>query len=321
MDALLAGPELQQRAAISDSVGRWFSSGDFASIESVADAARERRLRTSSGLWVIGLVFNGIDDVANSRKAKDDAAWDALEATAQRWIDRYPKSPTGKIALASILHNRAWFYRGGGYASTVSPAKFEAFYKQIAKAKRYLVQIRSEAAVDPNWYMEMLAIQRVERGGQPDEFERMFARAIAAFPDYYPIYFEAVTYYLPRWHGDLFEIERYARTVMRGRDERAGKMLYARIYWYVAQSDLKTDLFRRSAVSWPDMRDGFEEILAEFPDAWNYNSYARFACLQRDRATLRALFGRPRGFDVVEAAWDGPDQLARCREQASNDAR
>ncbi|HEU4663521.1 MAG TPA: hypothetical protein VFS55_05790, partial [Dokdonella sp.] len=196
VDALLARSELEQRDAVSDGVGRWFMSEDFASIESVADAARDRRLRTSSGLWVIGLVSNGIDGVANARRAKDDAAWDALEAIARRWIERYPKSPTAKIALAHILQNRAWFYRGGGYASTVPAASFEAFYKQIAKAKRYLVEIRPQAAVDPNWYMDMLAIQRVERGGQPDEFERMCARAIAAFPDYYPIYFEAVTYYL-----------------------------------------------------------------------------------------------------------------------------
>jgi hypothetical protein len=320
VDALLAHPELEQRSAISESVARWFTAEDFASIESVADAARARHLRTASGLWVNGLVFNGIERVANTRAAKDDAAWDRLEVVARRWIARYPQSASAKIALAEIMQNRAWFYRGGGYASTVSDARFEAFYRQIAEAKRYQLEIRPQAAIDPNWYLQMLAILRVERGGQPEEFERMFAQAIAAFPDYYPIYFEAVTYYLPKWHGDLFEIERYARSVMQGRDERTGKMLYARIYWYVAQGDLKANLFRRSAVSWSDMRDGFDVILAEFPDAWNYNNYAHFACLQGDRATMRKLFGRPQGFDVVEAAWDAPEQAQRCREQA-NDPR
>ena len=320
VDALLARPELEQREAISGSVTRWFSAGDFASIESLANAARERRLRTRSGLWVNGLVLGGIQDAANPRVAKDDAAWDALEAAARQWIERYPHSVTAKIALADITYERAWLYRGGGYASTVSEPRFEAFYKQIAKAKRYALEIRAEAEGDPNWHLRMLAILRVERGGQPEEFERMFQRAIKAFPDYYPIYFEAVTYYLPKWHGDLFEIERFVRGVMQGRDERTGKMLYARIYWYVSQHDFKADLFRRSAVNWADMRDGFEAIVAEFPDAWNYNNYARFACLQHDRTTMHRVFGRA-DFTVVAAAWDKPDQFARCREQAGDAER
>ena len=53
---VFARPELEQRAAFSDTVGRWFQAEDFADIEHCADEGRAKNLRTASGLWVIGLV-------------------------------------------------------------------------------------------------------------------------------------------------------------------------------------------------------------------------------------------------------------------------
>jgi len=223
-------PELEQRAIIEDTVGRWFQAENFEEIEHFADEARSKNLRTASGLWVIGLVYVGVDSIASYRKVKDDAGWDRLEGTARRWIEAYPASATAKIAYAAILQNRAWFYRGGGgYASTVSDEQFDAFYRQIAKAKEYQEATRNIAGIDPNWYMEYLATLRLQKDGKEEEFERTFDEATKAFPDYYPIYFEAVTYYLPKWHGDAREVERFARRVMKSRDKRTGQMLYARI--------------------------------------------------------------------------------------------
>ena len=101
--------------------GPWFQAENFAEIEHFADEARAKNLRTASGLWVIGLVYSGIDSIANYRKVKDDAGWDQLEGTAKRWIAAYPASVTAKIAYAGILQNRAWFYRGGVDTQAPSP--------------------------------------------------------------------------------------------------------------------------------------------------------------------------------------------------------
>ena len=98
-----------------------------------------------------------------------------------------------------------------------------------------------------------------------------------AFPDYYPNYFEAVTYYLPKWHGDAYEVERFARHVMKSRDKRTGQMLYARIYWYASQNQFKNAIFLVSVAHWNDMRDGSKAIVADYPDQWNINNYAKFA--------------------------------------------
>ena len=52
----------------------------------MANEVRAKNLRTASGLWVIGLIYSGIDDLANYRKVKDEAGWDQLEGAAKRWI-------------------------------------------------------------------------------------------------------------------------------------------------------------------------------------------------------------------------------------------
>lgn len=309
-------PELEQRAIISDTVGRWFQAENFAEIEHLADEVRAKNLRTASGLWVIGLVYSGIDSIANHREVKDDAGWDQLEGRAKRWIAAYPASVTAKIAYAGILQDRAWFYRGGGgYANTVSEEQFDAFYRQIAKSKKYFEATRDIAGIDPNWYLKYLAILRVQKGGKEEAFERTFDEATKAFPDYYPNYFEAVTYYLPKWHGDAYEVERFARRVMKSRDKRTGQMLYARIYWYASQSQFKNAIFLVSVARWNDMRDGFKAIVADYPDQWNINNYAKFACLVGDERTTREAFGLMKG-DPIESAWPSTAQYRSCEQLA-----
>lgn len=309
---VFAQSEQQQRKVLEDTVGRWLLAEDFPDIEKFANSAREKSLRTSSGLWVIGLVYSGADSVASYRKVKDDVGWNRLEAIGKRWIAAYPASATAKIVYGTILQNRAWFYRGGGYANTVSDTQFAAFYKQIEKTKRYQLATRYLASVDPNWYMNLLATLRVEKDSRRKEFEQTFADAIRAFPDYYPIYFEAVTYYLPKWKGDALEVEHFARHVMKSRDERAGKMLYARIYWYASQSQFKNGIFLASVARWDDMREGFEAIVADFPDQWNINHYAKFACLVGDQGTTQQAFGMMKG-EPVKGAWDSTDQYEKCQ--------
>jgi hypothetical protein len=315
LDEVFKQPELQERKIIRDTVGRWFLAEDFASIENLEDTARRGKLRTSSGLWVAGLVYGGIDDVASYRKATRDKDWDRLESIARRWITAYPASVTAKIAYGQILQNRAWLYRGGGYADTVSDKQFAAFYKQTEAAKQYEVSNRSLMITDPNGYELLLQTLRLEHDGRREQFEKTFADAIRAFPDYYPIYFEAVTYYLPKWKGDVLQVEKFARHVMQSRDERTGDMLYTRIYWYTSENQFKDGIFLVTVARWRDMRKGFEAIVADFPDQWNINNYARFACLVVDQDTTKKAFDMMKG-DPIEKAWASTAQYQQCEHFA-----
>jgi hypothetical protein len=171
---------------------------------------------------------------------------------------------------------------------------------------------RRLASGDPNWYLKFLATLRVEKHGNHEEFEQTFADAIRAFPDYYPNYFEAVTYYLPKWKGNALEVEHFARRVMKSRDRRTGRMLYARIYWYTSQNQFKDAIFLSSVAHWDDMREGFEAIVADYPDQWNINHYAKFACLVGDQGTTKEAFDMMKG-EFIKAAWDSTEQFEKCQ--------
>jgi hypothetical protein len=102
---------------------------------------------------------------------------------------------------------------------------------------------------------------------------------------------------------------------MKSCDKRAGQMLYARIYWYASQDQFKDAIFLVSVAHWKDMREGFKSIIADYPDQWNINNYAKFACLVGDEATTREAVGLMKG-DPIESAWPSTDQYRSCEQLA-----
>jgi len=73
-----------------------------------------------------------------------------------------------------------------------------------------------------------------------------------------------------------------------------GESTYARLYIGVAQNRLDgEDFFRDTLVSWPVLKNAFQDLIRRFPDDRNRQLFAGFACAARDRETtadlLRAL--------------------------------
>jgi hypothetical protein len=126
-------------------------------------------------------------------------------------------------------------------------------------------------------------------------------------PLYYQTYFEALEHFLPKWHGDAEAIERFARAAVERTATQEGRGMYARIYWYASQTEYGNDLFNKSLAVWRQMRDGFDDVIARYPDPWNLNNYARFACLAGDKSKTRELLARI-GPSVVHQAW-APEPL------------
>lgn len=99
-------------------------------------------------------------------------------------------------------------------------------------------------------------------------------------------------YNAPKWGGSAQAIEDFARAAVGRTRKTEGEGMYARIYWYAAQSQYHDQLFSQSKVDWPTMKRGIHDVLARYPDAWNLNNFARFACLAGDRAEAQALAAR-----------------------------
>jgi hypothetical protein len=311
-----AETDLEQRTAITEATRRSFLAADFAALEQAANVYRTEKSRTASGLWKLSAFYAGIDEAidAYEKQSEQDVAFDALEKTVGDWIAKYPDSPTGHIVRSMVLTRRAWAHRGSGYASTVSDEAWPKFREYVAAARTNLEAHKVVASVDPKWYEEMLIVARAQ-GWDQDQFEKLLDEALDREPLHYQTYFMALEYLLPKWGGSLDGIEEFAQGAVRKTSQLEGQGMYARIYWFASQTQFKNDIFNNSLVNWPQMRTGFEDIISRYPDPWNLNNFAYFACMARDKAKTAELLERI-GTSVVRQAWKPLALKGECAQWA-----
>ena len=308
-----AAPEMEARAEIRRATQTAFVRSDFVTLNNTARSYRTAKSRTSSGLWLLTLFYSGIDDLGDTegRDAQQrERLFAQLESRTALWTKQFPDEPVAHIAHANMLIKHAWAYRGGGVASTVARADWAPFYQYIAKARAYLEANKKVASIDPKWYEQMISIATAQ-GWERPAFDSLLAEALEREPLFYQTYFGALNYLLPKWHGNITEVEAFAQNAVKRTAAIEGGSMYARIYWYASQSQFDSDLFAESRVSWPRMRDGFDDMIKRYPDAWNLNNFAKFACLAEDKAKARELMPRV-SLEFVSEAWPSSQQSTAC---------
>ncbi|HUJ99646.1 MAG TPA: hypothetical protein VLV85_15455 [Stellaceae bacterium] len=316
--AAASADELEERQATMQQVAIDFFAQNFTRLDAMEDELRRTRRRTSSGIWYLDLFYAGIE-ASVARDVRSDDTWPAAAARFQRWAQAFPNSRAAHIAYARALISRAWFYRGAAYADAVPPEAWAPFRRYARLAADELSAHKAAADVDPMWYATMLDVARA-LDWPKQNFRDLLHEAMTAEPDFYPTYFAALPYLLPQWHGSLREVESFADEAVVATRQSEGTSMYARIYWYLSQTCCGDEIFARTLDSWPKMRAAFDDMIARYPDGWNVNNYARFACLAGDRATAKRLFLRL-GDAAMTEVWTPPGLFERCRSWATGGGR
>lgn len=311
--SLVHADELAERAAIDSTVRELIARQDFAELERIANSFLNSKARTSSGLWKIGVFDEAITDAFRC-KCSDDAFWDGAEKSMNDWIRKYPMSINAHLAYAHVLLERAWNIRGLGYVDSVAPESWKPFYEQVEKARAFLIEHEEIGNSDPRWNNMIVAIANLQ-GISENEYEAVASAALDRHPDYYPIYFETMLHHLPKWGGSTVAIEKFAREAVVRSRAKEGHGMYARIYWYAAQSQYGNNLFLSSSVDWPEMKKGIDDVLKAYPDQWNINNFAKFACVARDREKTRELLDQMSGAPIPQA-WGSQAAFENCRDWA-----
>jgi hypothetical protein len=313
----IAATELEDRARIEAATSQDFALGNFQRLEVDAKSYRTEKSRTSSGLWKLTLFYSGIAEALEIRgdPKTPDANFADLEKKVNAWTRQFPDSPTANIARSMLLFNRGWAYRGNGFSSQVRPESWAPFRKYVAEARAHLERTKATSANDPKWYELMVSIARSE-GWVRKDFDKLLDEAFDREPLFYQTYFLALEYLLPKWHGDVEAIEAFAEAAVRRTAQHEGRGMYARIYWFASQTQFGNGLFSKSLAVWPRMRDGFDDVIARYPDAWNLNNYAKFACLAGDKKKASELILRTES-EIVPEAWSPPALRESCRVWAA----
>jgi hypothetical protein len=298
----LAADELAERRAIREAAAKAFTDSDFAKLEKFAAEYRSSKARTPSGTWKLTRFYHGVEDTIGSEFEASPGGFDKVKAKIDAWAKKYPQSPAAHIAYSALLMKHAWSIRGIGLADTVPPEAWAPFARDMRLARQSLERFKAVASVDPHWYENMLLIATAESWDR-QRFDALLNEALDREPYYYDTYFSALEYLLPQWHGDEQQIEDFAEDAAGRTAKVEGRGMYARIYWYASQRHFKSGLFAYSRVDWPKMKAGFDDVIARYPDEWNLNNYAHFACLAQDQPKMEELFKRM-GSQPIPEAWE-----------------
>ena len=305
--------ELVERDAIDSTVRELIAKQDFAELEKIAASFLNGRARTSSGLWKIGLYDDAIADVFRC-KCSNDEFWIGAEENMNGWIKKYPESINAHLAYAHMILEKAWSIRGWGYTDTVAPESWKPFHEQVEKARAFLMEHEAIGIADPRWNNMIVGIANLQEISET-KYEVLANTALERHPDYYPIYFEVMFHHAPKWGGSAEAIENFAREAVARSRANEGHGMYARIYWYAAQSQYGNNLFQFSSVDWPEMKKGIDDVLKAFPDQWNINNFAKFACIARDREKTKELLDQMSGSPIPNA-WGDDTTLEYCKAWA-----
>jgi hypothetical protein len=308
-------PELEARAGIQKMAEATYRSGDEAELDKRMAEFVRNSSRTSSGLWVSGLYYLGVESTVVRPRPQTDAAWDALERKTLAWTQRRPASAIARLVHAKVIVDRAWQIRGGGYASTVPGTAWKPFHDGLRRAEAYLKHEKAVAGTVPEYYLALMTIAKGLSKPRSD-VDALLEECDRTHPAYYPVYFAVLDYLLPKWHGDAREIELFARAAVLRTQQKEGDSMYARIYWYAAQADFEDNLFWATNAQWELMKSGFDDVVARYPDQWNYQNYAHFACEAGDARTLTRLLSRHVHPPIFGEAWSGQVGFEDCERLA-----
>jgi hypothetical protein len=307
--------ELSERAAIRSEVVTLIGGEQFSTLEALAARYRMSQSRTSSGIWQLTLFYSGVTSAFDSDRKEQDF-WLKAERSAKKWVADYPNSATAHLAYAKMLLSHGWSFRGSGYANTVEPQNWKPFDDYVQQARVYLEKNKHVASNDPHWY-ELMAVVAYAQGWPESDFARLISEGLQREPLFYQTYFAAIDYYAPKWGGSAVAIEQFAREGLEHTRSTEGFAMYARIYWYASQTQFYDRLFSESLVDWTTMKKGIDDVLNKYPDSWNINNFAKFACLSKDKAKTAELMGRITDAPLG-AVWGSSSFFQQCKVWAFN---
>jgi hypothetical protein len=284
-------------------------SGNFEALERSAEDARKMGTRLSDGQFKLTAIYSAT--AGDSSIELTDEGWKARRQRLEQWRARFPGSVTARVATASFPMAYARFARGYGYGNTVSTEAWALMRQRVEESRVALDALDVAAKDEPGWAATMMDVALMQSWPR-ERYDALYEAAAAKHPGYLPLYFAWTQYYQPRWFGSPEAQRRAIDSVVERTRSTMGETMYARLNWAFSTADM----FKNGEVDWNRMKAGFERMTKDYPDAWNMNHFARFACWAGDWATMARLSASI-GEKPVNMAWTDTGEYYRCRGMAS----
>jgi len=257
---------------------------DFDQLDCIADSARSKKARFSSGGWKLHEIYRSLDEPQKGVHATEED-WNDHLTRLERWVSAKPESITARIALAKSYASYAWDARGKGYADTVSDSGWRLFRQRLEKAKSILDDAAKLRTKCPEWYVVMQQVA-LGQGWDEDSASTLFEQAVALEPRYECYYQMQANFLLPKWTGEPGDSARFAEKTADAVGGTQGDVLY---FWIAAQIEREDQEFKR--LLWPRIQKGFEQLGKEYGHSiTQLNLFARMAITEVDAIAADTAF-------------------------------
>lgn len=281
---------------------------DFAKLERMHDEFVAGDIRATHGFFMVEAIQGAWDDQFRAGEYKPQF---------DLWKAKVPQSRMRTLLEAIKWQRHAWEARGGGYGSSVPGESMKLFRERLSLAAKALKDSEPAGQDSPIWYWVALIV--AGSSGLPQaEFDTLFEEGAKRFPYYHSLYYTRLNYLLPQWGGSYEAVDAFIAKAVERTKEKDGDAFYAWLYVDVARK-FEGDLFEGTRASWPKMRKAFKDMVARYPDAWNKNLFATFACRARDRETTGQLITEL-GAAASLGAWSPGFSTESCRRFAFSPA-
>jgi hypothetical protein len=280
-----------------------FFDGRFADLDALERRAGDMSIVLADGQTLHAAFYKGFDCLCHIKDRRMQmATLPIFKSQAEKWRKAYPQSTAANLAEAFYYIQNAYVFWGQAWSGP-GPNDRPWHLEQLNEARVILDGMEDKHRNDPEWWsarIQVAALEAIDRS----EFEKLLNEGLRRHPGYFPIYFKASEYYRSNAQLDAFITKSVEMT-------RAawGDMLYARMHWNLRRDDM----FVSGRTDWQRMKRSFETLVAKYPDPWNLNNFAKFACIAGDAPTTADVMKRIEGKVAIEA-WGGDMALyAGCK--------
>lgn len=258
----------------------------YKELEDIATAIRTTRLRDDDGNWSLHYYYGYMVDATIDRNSEEARI---RTKSLEDWCKARPKSATPHVALAMTYVAFAWQARGTKYIKDTPTNDIEEMASYVHRALDLLSTAADRDPGDPEIFSA--TIRAATLIGDKDLMAEALDRGMQAERCYYPLVQDYTTSLLPKWGGDLGELERFAERMGEATREYEGDTVYALI---VCTLYLQTDIEKILAEYKLDMRrvlHGLAQACERFPKSEYFlTRHCLFACLCYQKELAQSLF-------------------------------
>jgi len=230
-------------------------AGNFDDLERVVAGLRLTKERFPGGAWKLERFYIGVAYPSDADESTE-RGWQKHLDHLRIWLASRPSSLAAHIALGRAMLQYGWHARGSGYANTVTEEGGRLFGERVGDAEKIISDVGDERLSDPGWHSVMLEIG-VSLGWSKTDFDQIFEEGISVEPLYQYLYYQKARYLMPRWYGQVFDVERFMQQSLHRWGGQEGLALYYLIGEYLFPYYPYRTIVTASKICWETMKKGY----------------------------------------------------------------